>query len=260
MQKPAFQNIDVRLAGNRKSAMLDRNQRRAKADRFVLEINSDRESTGFAMAAQQRLDGTLLRCEERYPKEGRHSVLYLVVERDAAICREKLRSLLEEYFGAGFEDPLAPVELEVVDRVTDEAVQRLIETGLLASTTRANRPFWPAKLAAPRPLSRQELHLIAEYRSCAERKLRIARALSEGELPDEARVALLEALRPLGSALALENSLPVPASLHEALLPPHASAWSGALPLLRAFSSEGGPPCASLLEAVAHLVQDARAV
>ena len=250
MQKTAFQQIDVPFENSRSAGVLSRKQRRPKAD-----VSGNRETTGFAMAAQQRLDGALLRCEERYPKEGRHSVVYIVVERDAAICREKLRSLHDEYFGRELEDPLAPVELEVVDRVTDEAVQRLIETGLLAETTRANRPFWPAKLAAPRPLSPPELHTVAEYRSSAERKLKIASVLNEGGLRDEARVALLEALRPASCALALENGLPEPATFNEALLPPHATVWKEALPLLRAFSSEGGPPCSLLLHAVARLVQ-----
>ena len=256
MQKTAFQEIDVGTRpGSR--ALISRGQRRARAGASGFEAPSHRQSTGFAMAAQQRLDGMLLRCEERYPKEGRHSVLYVVVERDAAICREKLASLHEEFFGKTFEDPLAPVQLEVIDRATDEAVQRMIGAGLLANTTRATRPFWPAKLMAPRPLSREDLHNIAEYRSCAERKVRIASVLSEGGLKDEARVALLEALRPLSSALALERGLPEPDSFNEALLPPHASVWGGALPLLRGFSSEGGPPCPSLLGAVEQLVRAA---
>src|SRR5204862_5295834 len=45
-------------------------------------------SRGFAAAAQQRINGALLRCEERYPNDGPHSVLYVVVDRDAAQWRE----------------------------------------------------------------------------------------------------------------------------------------------------------------------------
>ena len=48
---------------------------------------------GFAAAAQQRINGALLRCEERYPNDAPHSVLYVVVERDAAQYREQLGSL-----------------------------------------------------------------------------------------------------------------------------------------------------------------------
>ena len=98
---------------------------------------------GFAQAAHQRVNGALCRCEERYPLEGPHSVLYVVVERDAAQWREKLNALHQDYFGPGQCDPLAPVRLEVIDRATDEALQRLIEAGLVARTTRATRPLWP---------------------------------------------------------------------------------------------------------------------
>src|SRR5208337_3168480 len=45
---------------------------------------------GFAAAACERINGALLRCEERYPSDGPHSVLYVVVDRDAAQWRENL--------------------------------------------------------------------------------------------------------------------------------------------------------------------------
>src|SRR5207248_8225341 len=85
---------------------------------------------GFAAAAHQRINGALVRCEERYPNDGPHSVLYLVVERDASQWREQLNPLHAEYFGDGQSNPLAPVRLEVIDRATDEALQRLMEAGL----------------------------------------------------------------------------------------------------------------------------------
>src|SRR2546428_748495 len=123
------------------------------------------------LAAYQRINGALLRCEERYPNEGPHSVLFVVVERDAAQCREKLGLLHDEYFGPGQLDPLAPVRLEVIDRATDEALQRLIEMGLVARTTRATRPLWPPPASdnAPPALSAVELEKIASYRSLASR-------------------------------------------------------------------------------------------
>src|SRR5437016_4493479 len=121
---------------------------------------------GFAAAAHQRINGALLRCEERYPNDGPHSVLYLVVERDAPLWRERLGSLHEEYFGPGQCDPLSPVRLEVIDRATDEALQRLIEAGLVSRTSRAIRPLWPAEPAgaAAAPLSEADRARAAEHR------------------------------------------------------------------------------------------------
>jgi hypothetical protein len=210
---------------------------------------------GFAAAARQRINGALLRCEERYPADGPHSVLYVVVERDAAQWREKLSSLHTEYFGPGQSDPLAPVRLEVIDRATDEAVQRLIDAGLLAKTTRANRPLWPDATAeaAPPPLSDAEREKAANHRQQAARKLKMARLLGEGGLEDEARAALLEAVTPFARALAVENRLPEPATPEQALLPPLALCWKDALPSLRWFASDAAAPWKPVAEGLMSL-------
>jgi hypothetical protein len=216
---------------------------------------------GFAAAAQQRINGALLRCEERYPNDAPHSVLYVVVERDAAQYREQLNALHAEYFGPGQWDPLAPMRLEVIDRATDEALQRLIDAGLLAKTTRATRPLWPADAAetAPPPLSAAELEKLSAHRQRAARKLKMARVLYDAGLSEEARAALLEALPPLGCALALQHRFPEPASLDDALLPPLSSCWKEALPLLREFTADAARPCQPVLEALAPFASEAQA-
>jgi len=208
---------------------------------------------GFAAAAQQRINGALLRCEERYPNDGPHSVLYVVVDRDAARFRDQLASLHEEFFGPGRCDPLAPVRLEVIDRATDEALQRLVEAGLIIRTTRATRPVWPAETAdaPPPPLSEAELAKIASHRQQAARKLKMAWVLDAAGLGDEARAALLQGLVPLGIALAVEQRLPEPDTLDAVLLPPLSSSWKEALPLLREFANDSARPCLPLIEALA---------
>ena len=72
------------------------------------------------------------------------------------------------------------MRLEVIDRATDEALQRLIDAGLLARTTRATRPLWPAETAeaAPPPLSAAELEKLSAHRQHAARKLKMARVLA----------------------------------------------------------------------------------
>jgi len=178
--------------------------------------------------------------------------LYVVVERDAPQFRAQLDSLHQDYFGPGQCDPLAPVRLEVLDRATDEALRRLIEAGLLANMTRAARPLWPQDPAAPAPspLSAAEREKAAAYRVQATRKLKMATVLYGGDLTDEARTALLEAMLPLGRALAVEHRLPEPPTLEDALLPPLGLSWKGALALLRTFvrdSSHAIPPVVSAL-------------
>jgi hypothetical protein len=216
---------------------------------------------GFAAAAQKRINGALLRCEERYPNDAPHSVLYVVVERDAAQYREQLNALHAEYFGPGQWDPLSPVRLEVIDRATDEALQRLIDAGLLARTTRATRPLWPADAAesAPPPLSAAELEKLSAYRQRAARKLKMARVLCDAGLSEEAHTALLDALPPLGCALAIQHRFPEPASLDDALLPPLSPCWKEALPLLRAFTTDAARPCEGVLEALAQFAGETQA-
>jgi hypothetical protein len=204
-------------------------------------LSADR-SQGFAAAAQQKINGALFRCEERYPADGAHSVLYVVVERDAAQWRENLRSLHEEYFPPAQTDPLAPIRLEVIDRATDEALTRLIELGLVSRTTRAIRPLFPADPAAaqPAPLSELERQQATAHRQLAARKLKMATLLGEGGLSEEARSALLESMLPFGRALAVESRLPEPGSLEEALLAPLAQRWGAALLPLREFAEDTG--------------------
>ena len=213
---------------------------------------------GFAAALRQRINGALLRCEERYPNDAPHSVLYVVVECDAAQYREQLGALHQEYFGPGQWDPLAPVRLEVIDRATDEALQRLIDAGLLAKTTRASRPLWPAEPAeaTPPPLSAAELEKLSAHRQRAARKLKMARVLCDAGLSEEARAALLEAVPPLSCALAVQHRFPEPASPEHALLPPLSSCWKGALPLLRDFTSDPARPCLPVLESLAPFVEE----
>lgn len=210
---------------------------------------------GFAAAARQRIDGALLRCEERYPSDGPHSVLYVVVERDAAQWRENLGSLHEEFFGPGRWDPLAPVRLEVIDRATDEALQRLIDAGLVAKTMRATRPLWPedGAGAAPPPLSEVERAKAAAHRQQAARKLKMARLLGEGGLDEEARAALLEAVQPLARALAVENRLPEPATADQALQAPISPCWKEALAPLRQFAVEAAAPWRPVADCLAAL-------
>lgn len=190
---------------------------------------------GFAQAASQQINGAMVRCEERYPAGAPHSVLYVVVERDASQWREKLNGLHSEYFGTG--DPLTPVRLEVIDRATDEALNRLIEAGLITRTTRACRLLSPADSAAstPAPLSETERQQAAAQRHLARRKLNMARLLAQGEFVEESQAPLREGLLSLAHALAVENRLPEPASLDEITLAPLSAVWKDTLPAIRKF-------------------------
>jgi hypothetical protein len=182
-------------------------------------------------------------------------VLIVVVEQNAAQWREPLSRVHEDLFGPGKSDPLAPTQLEVIDRTTDEAIQRLVAAGLIAKVTRATRPLFPdggAGDQAP-PLSEEEKARAAGHRGLAQRKLKMARVLLDGEFPDEARASALQAAEALGNALAIEQRMPEPGKLESALLPPLSQAWRDGLPIVRAFVSDAQHPCEPVLSALGKL-------
>jgi len=193
----------------------------------------------FAQLASERINGALVRCEERYPQTGPHSVLVVVVERDPAQFSEKLKSLHAEVCGPGKTDPLVPMQLEVIDRATDEAIQRLIAAGLLSKTTRATRPLFPVPdSAGSAPLSAAELAKAKTLRERAARQLKMARILGGGGFSEEARPALLEAMLGFACALAVEHRLSEPSELKYALQPPLSNCWASALPILQPYLHE----------------------
>lgn len=228
-------------------------QRAATPQKPVLPADRPR---GFASAAHEIINGAMVRCEERFPNDGPHSVLYVVVDRDAAQWTEKLRTLHEDYFGSGKWDPLSPVRLQIVDRATDEALQQMIELGVLAKTSRATRPLWPEESvgAAPAPLTAQEQERIARHRAQAARKLKMGQVLSSAGLEEEARAAVLEAVLPIGCALAVQTRMPEPDDLKQVFLPPLSGYWQSALEPLRAFVGDAAKPAGPVIELLQPMV------
>jgi superfamily II DNA/RNA helicase len=209
----------------------------------------------FAQLAAGRLNGALVRCEERYPQAGSHSVLLVVVDRDATRWHETLKSIHRDLFDSRKTDPLAPVQLEVIDRATDEAIRRLIGVGLLDKTTRATRPLFPPdENAEAAPLTAEEQTKVRAHRERAARKLKMARVLGNTGFSDEARPALLEVIHALGNALAVERRLPEPADVMDALQPPLSHCWAGALPILKTFIRDPVTTWKPVAERLASLV------
>jgi hypothetical protein len=211
-------------------------------------------SIAFAQLARERINGALVRCEELYPQAGPHSVLVVIVDRDPAQWREKLGSLHGELFGPGKTDPLAPTQLEVLDRATDDAIQRLIAAGLISKTTRASRPLFPAEeTSAPTPLSAEELARAKAHRERATRKLKMARVLGDGGFAEEARPALLEAIHAFSCALAAEARLPEPSNASDALAAPLSHQWKAALPAVTAFVRDANADWKAVAEQLANI-------
>jgi len=211
----------------------------------------------FASTARARVDGALVRCEERFPGTGHHSVLYVVIETNDVQVRGQLASLHQELFGAEAEDPLAPVRLQIVDRATDLALRELVEASLVASTSRLSRVLWPANggESALQPLSLAESQKAVSFRHQAARWMKVARVLIDAGMPGEARSFVMQAMLALARALAVEQRLPEPEGLCESLLPPFSGCWASDLPLFRRFVADEGEPCRIVLEALETLAR-----
>ena len=193
---------------------------------------------GFSKIARELLGAACVRCEERYPLEGPHSVIVIVVDRDASLHREKLAEPFEEYFGREVSDPLAPVRLEVIDRATDEAMARLAAAGLISPSTRAIRDLGMAAENKASGLTEAEQQLAQEHRRQASRKLKMAALLGGGGLLEEEREALLQSGLWLAKALAVEHRIAEPGNLEDALRPPNALFWGDHLAAIRAYAAD----------------------
>jgi len=162
----------------------------------------------------------------------------VVVERDPAQWQPALLSLHAEVFGLARTEAAERMQLEVIDRATDEAIQRLMAAGLISKTTLATRPLFPEESAEAAPLTAEEQLQVKIHRERAARSLKMARVLGNAGFADETRVPLLDAIRGLGCALAVERRLPEAAELTGALQPPLSNAWGDALPIVKAFVAD----------------------
>lgn len=179
----------------------------------------------FAAEIRGLLGTNLVRVEERFPVEGSGSLLLVVVQRDPLLWKEKLAGVFEKYFGKDKSDPLFPVRFELIDRHADEAMSRMIESGLMAASSRSVRPLGDpdddGKESEKIVLTAEEKAAALEARTAARRKHKMAGLLAGGELWEEAGAALMESVVYLGAALSVEHRLGVEVEEGvELLLPP----------------------------------------
>jgi hypothetical protein len=189
----------------------------------------------FARHAAHLLGSQLVACEERFPQGQMRSVLVVVVEREAGAWGERLREGYKKLIGNGQANSPGDMQLEVVDRSTEEAIQRLCEAGILQKRIRATRHLYPDGGTAPASLNDEERGRIAGLRDRLKRKLKLATILASEELLDEARDALRDAVLFAGRVIAGEARLPEPENLEEVLLSPLAVRWGNNRPLVNGF-------------------------
>jgi hypothetical protein len=157
---------------------------------------------------------------------------------------------------------LAPVQLEVIDRATDETLRRLMDAGLIASATRSRRPLTTANpdgepTASPPPLSAEERSRMDGHFAQAERLLKMARLLAQGGFESEARKPALEALDALGRAKATAKRVSEPREESDWLRAPWNELWEGEQSAVRGFMEHADRSCVSFAESLEKLMPQA---
>lgn len=177
-----------------------------------------------------------------------------MVDREAPVWRERLANLHLKFFGPGVSDPLAPVQLEVIDRATHETLKRLQEAGLVLNATRATRAIYPfGEVQKPAPLTEEEKQKANAHRAQTVRKLKMGRLLAEGELLEESRAALLEGIHSLINAVAVEQRFPAPTTLEPTALMPFAGLLGEHFTALRTYLADAQSPWEPVAKALAAL-------
>jgi hypothetical protein len=211
-------------------------------------------AAALAKHAAQVLGTQLIACEERFPEGDNNSVLVIVVDRNAAVWRERLRLVHEKILASRCPGSPEYVELEVIDRSTEEAVRRLRDAGLLQMRIRATRHLHPEAKVSEAPLSEEERARIDAHRMRFERKLKMGRILGAEELLDEARDAIREAILYAARANALQARLREPANAEETILPPVATCWGENRPLIQHFLAGSNDEVGPIIHALQKLL------
>jgi hypothetical protein len=178
----------------------------------------------------------------------------IVVERNAVEWRERLRSVHEKILSGRRPGSPEYVELEVIDRSTQEAVGRLCDTGLLQMRIRATRHLHPEAKESEAPLTDEERARLDAHKVRFERKLKMSRILAAEELLDEARDAIREAILYAARATAVRARLREPENVEETILPPVATCWGENRALILRFVTEPNHEAGPIIQVLQGLL------
>ncbi|MBP7951437.1 MAG: DEAD/DEAH box helicase [Verrucomicrobiales bacterium] len=160
----------------------------------------------FAARANEALGSTLLHCQEA-TLPGEAAPVVLAVLRDPARAAA-VSSLFHETDWRG-----SPPTLRILNETTWAAIQQLAECGLLTFNTRATRHLTGESPPPPKPtLTPEQIRRIADLRTFAAKKQKVAQVLSDSDLPEEAIPHQQASEKALAEALEIENGSSIPES------------------------------------------------
>jgi len=202
-------------------------------------------SLALAQSAALALGPLLWKCEERRPGPDRVPVCLMVVERDPAAARDRLRQVIG--------DAAERRVIEVMDRAAYESLQRLAVAGLIQFQTDGVRELFPegqAGEAPPPGLAAEAVERIRELTGKAEHHLRLAGVLKASDFVRESRAALEAAALALSQGLAVAAGAVEPADLAEAFTEVALSRWEWSALTVQTLASVEEIPTAAVQEAL----------
>ena len=209
-------------------------------------------SLAIAHSAAQALGPLLCRCEERPAGHDKPAVCLIVVERDPAAARDRLRQVIED---AGERRTI-----EVLDRAAYETLQRLAAAGLIIFTAQGARELFPeAQPAGPPPLSDEENSRLTAFRESAAHQLKIAALLGPAGIANETRHALCLAALAIAQARAIATRAPVPDNLAAAASLENHPDWGSAADIVAMLADGILPPWAAAVRALEQCLNNVSA-
>lgn len=203
-------------------------------------------SEAIAQSAAQALGPLLWRCEERNACAGKPAVCLMVVERDPAAARERLKNVIDE---AGERRTI-----EVMDRQTYETLKRLADAGLIAYTSGASRELFP-EVAARRLLTPGEIARLAACQETAAHHLKLATVVGNAGFGHETLGALTAAAVAIAQARAIHAQLPAPETLTDSLKQ-GAVLWGNAIDTATLLADGKLPPWAASVRELTSVLDE----
>jgi hypothetical protein len=155
----------------------------------------------------------------------------VVAEHAGQVKSPWLNVLRENFFPVG-ESGTPSCDVEVIDRATQEAIERMVKAGLLQRVEGVRRDLLAVDVAPP-PLTDEERTRRDAAVAQAERLLRRAQVLGDADFPEEAEASLRESLLPMAIARALGERWPVPTTDQDLLTDRWITNWGAAYPTVQ---------------------------
>ena len=211
-------------------------------------------SLALAQSAALALGPLLWKCEERRPGPDKVPVCLMVVERDPAAARDRLRQVIDD---AGERRII-----EVMDRAGYEMLQRLAAAGLIQFQTDGVRELYPepqAEEAPPQGLTAAAIERIGELSGTAEHHLRLAVVLHASAFVRESRTALEAATLTLSQGLAVAAGAEEPDDLAAAFAEIALSRWEWSALTVQSLAGPDGISFTAVQEALRKTLASLRA-